>query len=97
MGSPIRRANALSIVYHDTTFVKEYYNTTGLRLRGHQFTDKQERFHLETIVPGEYPGQSVLTTQLYFPGEPRNNSDSIFSPELFKSSTGSLERHRRCM
>jgi hypothetical protein len=24
----------------------------------------------------------VLTTQLYFPGEPHNNSDSIFSPEL---------------
>lgn len=71
------------------------YDNTGFRLRGHQFTDKQGRFHLETIVPGEYPGrtrhihvkvqapgQSVLTTQLYFPGEPHNNSDSIFSPEL---------------
>ena len=40
------------------------------------------RYHLETIVPGEYPGQPVLTTQLYFPAEPRNTTDSIFSPEL---------------
>jgi protocatechuate 3,4-dioxygenase beta subunit len=26
--------------------------------------------------------QPVLTTQLYFPGEPHNDSDSIFSPAL---------------
>ena len=71
------------------------YDNTGFRLRGHQFTDKQGRYSLETFVPGEYPGrtrhihvkvqapgQSVLTTQLYFPGEPHNDSDSIFSPEL---------------
>ena len=71
------------------------YDNAGFKLRGHQFTDKQGRYHLETIVPGEYPGrtrhihvkvqapgQSVLTTQLYFPGEARNTSDSIFSPEL---------------
>ena len=71
------------------------YDNTGFKLRGHQFTDKQGRYHLETVVPGEYPGrtrhihvkvqapgQPVLTTQLYFPGESRNSSDSIFSPEL---------------
>ena len=71
------------------------YDNTGFRLRGHQYTDKQGRYSLETIVPGEYPGrtrhihvkvqapgQSVLTTQLYFPGESRNDSDGIFSPEL---------------
>jgi protocatechuate 3,4-dioxygenase beta subunit len=46
-------------------------------------------------VPGVYPGrtrhfhvrvqapnQPVLTTQLYFPDEPANRSDSIFRPEL---------------
>ncbi len=71
------------------------YDNTGFKLRGHQFTDKQGRYHLETVVPGEYPGrtrhihvkvqapgQPVLTTQLYFPGESKNTSDSIFSPEL---------------
>ena len=71
------------------------YDNAGFRLRGHQFTDTQGRYSLETIVPGEYPGrtrhihvkvqapgQPMLTTQLYFPGEPRNDSDGIFSPEL---------------
>src|SRR6266513_106016 len=71
------------------------YDNTGFRLRGHQYTDIQGRYSLDTIVPGEYPGrtrhihvkveapgQSVLTTQLYFPGEARNDSDGIFSPEL---------------
>ena len=45
----------------------------------------------ETIVPGKYPGRtrhyhvkvqapgrSILTTQLYFPGEPGNDGDRIF-------------------
>ena len=71
------------------------YDNTGFKLRGHQYTDKQGRYSLETVVPGEYPGrtrhihvkvqapgQPVLTTQLYFPGEARNSSDGIFSPEL---------------
>ena len=71
------------------------YDNVGFRLRGHQYTDNQGRYSLDTIVPGEYPGRTrhihvkvqapgkpVLTTQLYFPGEARNNSDGIFSPEL---------------
>ncbi len=71
------------------------YDNTGFGLRGHQFTDNQGRYTLDTIVPGEYPGrtrhihvkvqapgQLVLTTQLYFPGETRNDSDGIFSPQL---------------
>src|SRR6266700_1787120 len=71
------------------------YDNAGFRLRGHQYTDKQGRYSLDTIVPGEYPGRTrhihvkvevpgrpVLTTQLYFPGEARNDSDGIFSPEL---------------
>jgi protocatechuate 3,4-dioxygenase beta subunit len=71
------------------------YDNAGFRLRGHQFADELGRYRLETIVPGLYPGrarhfhvrvqaptQSVLTTQLYFPGEPGNRSDGIFRPEL---------------
>ncbi len=71
------------------------YDNAGFRLRGHQYTDIQGRYSLDTIVPGEYPGRTrhihvkveapgrpVLTTQLYFPGEARNDSDGIFSPEL---------------
>ena len=71
------------------------YDNAGFRLRGHQFTDEQGRYRLETIVPALYPGrarhihvrvqapnQPVLTTQLYFPDEPGNRGDWIFRPEL---------------
>lgn len=71
------------------------YDNVGYTLRGHQFTSSQGAFHLETIVPGLYPGRTrhihvklqapnhpILTTQLYFPGEPRNRTDPIFDPEL---------------
>lgn len=71
------------------------YDNAGSRLRGHQFTDDQGRYRLESIVPGLYPGrtrhfhvkvqapgQPVLTTQLYFPQEPANRGDRIFSPAL---------------
>ncbi|MFV0128368.1 carbohydrate-binding protein [Streptomyces sp. HMX112] len=71
------------------------YDNVGFRFRGHQFTDERGAFRLSTIVPGLYPGRTrhlhvkvqapgrpVLTTQLYFPGEPRNNTDSLFDPRL---------------
>ncbi|WP_318199750.1 carbohydrate-binding protein [Streptomyces sp. SCL15-4] len=71
------------------------YDNTGFRFRGHQYTDSRGAFALTTIVPGLYPGrtrhihvkvqaphQRVLTTQLYFPNEPRNNTDTIFDPRL---------------
>lgn len=75
--------------------VRGAYDNRGFRLRGHQYTDAQGAFKLETIVPGLYPGRTrhihvkvqapnrpILTTQLYFPGEPGNNSDPIFHPAL---------------
>jgi protocatechuate 3,4-dioxygenase beta subunit len=60
------------------------YDNTGYTLRGHQFTDSQGRYHLETIVPGLYSsrpiehihlkvrpeGGEVVTSQLYFPQQP---------------------------
>jgi len=71
------------------------YDNTGFTLRGHQFTDEGGRYQLETVVPGVYPGrtrhihvkvqapgQPVLTTQLYFPGEPQNRRDGLFDPAL---------------
>ena len=71
------------------------YDNEGFKLRGHQFSDNEGKYSLETIVPGLYPGRTrhfhikvqapnnpVLTTQLYFPNEPRNSSDSIFNPAL---------------
>jgi protocatechuate 3,4-dioxygenase beta subunit len=71
------------------------YDNDGYRLRGHQFTDAEGRYRLESIVPGLYSGRTrhfhvkvqarggrVLTTQLYFPGEARNKRDFLFRPEL---------------
>ena len=71
------------------------YDNVGYRLRGHQFSDAKGRFLFETIVPGLYPGrtrhfhvkvqapgQDILTTQLYFPGEPWNDRDRIFDAAL---------------
>ncbi|MEN9935623.1 MAG: dioxygenase [Chloroflexota bacterium] len=71
------------------------YDNAGFTLRGHQFTDDQGRYRLETIMPGLYPGrtrhihvrvqapnQPLLTTQLYFPDEPANDRDRIFHPSL---------------
>jgi protocatechuate 3,4-dioxygenase beta subunit len=86
-------ARALIDVWHADD--RGGYDNTGFRLRGHQFTDDQGRYRLETIVPGVYvgrtrhfhakvqpPNRPVLTTQLYFPGEAVNARDPIFSPEL---------------
>jgi protocatechuate 3,4-dioxygenase beta subunit len=71
------------------------YDNTGFRLRGHQFTDANGRYRLETILPGIYTGRTrhihvkvqapnrpVLTMQLYFPNEAQNQRDGIYSPDL---------------
>ena len=63
---------------------KGRYDNSGFRLRGHQFSDSEGRYRLRSVVPGIYPGRTrhihvkvqpqggrVLTTQLYFPGEPK--------------------------
>jgi protocatechuate 3,4-dioxygenase beta subunit len=77
------------------------YDNRGFRLRGHQFTGPDGRFTLETVVPGLYSGRTrhlhvkvqarggrILTTQLYFPNEPGNARDGIFSPKLLMSVAG---------
>lgn len=74
------------------------YDNSGYTLRGHQFTDADGRYSIETIVPGIYPGrtrhfhikvqapnQPVLTTQLYFPDESTNQGDFLFSSSLLMS------------
>ncbi len=71
------------------------YDNAGFRLRGHQFTDNAGIYYLETVLPGLYPGRTrhihvkarapdgpILTTQLYVPGEGRNQSDGIFNSAL---------------
>lgn len=71
------------------------YDMNGFTLRGHQFSTALGAFTLTTVVPGLYPGrtrhihvkvqapgQPLLTTQLYFPGEPRNSTDAYYDPRL---------------
>jgi protocatechuate 3,4-dioxygenase beta subunit len=80
------------------------YDNKGYRLRGHLFTDDAGGYRLQTIVPGLYPGRTrhvhvkvqapnrpILTTQLYFPGEPRNTRDGLFNPALLLSIQGTAD------
>jgi protocatechuate 3,4-dioxygenase beta subunit len=84
------------------------YDNEGYRFRGHQFTDAQGRYTLNTVVPGIYPGRTrhihvkvqaprrrVLTTQLFFPGVAGNRSDSIYTPECLISRWRLVEGRRR--
>ena len=83
------------------------YDKDGYRLRGHQFTDAEGRYRLETIVPGVYPGRTrhlhvkiqvperpFFTTQLFFPADPLNDRDRFFQPELAISTDGSEPAER---
>jgi protocatechuate 3,4-dioxygenase beta subunit len=70
------------------------YDNNGYTLRGHQFTDEQGRYYLETIMPGLYASRpilhihvkvqpssgQVLTTQIYFPEQPVENLTVTLEP-----------------
>lgn len=72
------------------------YDNAGYKLRGHQLSDKDGKFLLETVIPGRYPGRTphihvkvrasqdspVITSQLFMPGETQNETDSIFNEGL---------------
>ena len=71
------------------------YDNSGYNLRGHQYTDASGHYQLTTIVPGLYTGRTehihvkvqapngqLITTQLFFPGVPQNDSDGIFNAAL---------------
>ncbi len=68
------------------------YDNEGYVLRGHQYTDQEGRYRLETVRPKEYlmrsphihvkvqahPKAPIFTTQLFFPGEATNATDYLF-------------------
>ena len=78
------------------------YDNSAFRLRGHQVTDAQGRYRLETILPAVYQGRTrhihvkvrakeggrILTTQTYFPGEGGNARDGLYRPELEARRSG---------
>jgi len=95
-------ANALLDFWHADE--KGDYDNRGFRYRGHQFADGEGHYRLETIVPAVYPGRTrhihvkvqppggrILTTQLYFPGEPENDRDGLFRGELVMRISGGGE------
>jgi protocatechuate 3,4-dioxygenase beta subunit len=86
-------ANALLDFWHADEFGD--YDNKGFSYRGHQLTDAQGRWRLETILPAEYPGRArhihvnvqapgrrVLTTQLYFPEEFGHHRDGLYQSAL---------------
>jgi protocatechuate 3,4-dioxygenase beta subunit len=71
------------------------YDKGGWNYRGHFYSDDNAMWHLETVVPGLYPGRTahihvkvegasgiILTTQLYFPDLPENETDFFYHPDL---------------
>jgi protocatechuate 3,4-dioxygenase beta subunit len=96
-------ANALLDFWHSDDAGE--YDNRGYRYRGHQFSDAAGRFRLETIVPAQYPGRTrhihvklqaparrLLTTQIYFPGDPGNARDPLYRADLTMRRTGSEGR-----
>ncbi|MGO9427224.1 MAG: intradiol ring-cleavage dioxygenase [Steroidobacteraceae bacterium] len=80
------------------------YDDSGFRYRGHVFSDAQGGYKFRTIEPALYPGRTrhfhfkiqapggqILTTQLFFPGEPRNQIDRLFRPQLLMTIGGTPE------
>ncbi|MFI0845072.1 intradiol ring-cleavage dioxygenase [Mesorhizobium sp. IMUNJ 23232] len=95
-------ANSLVEIWHADETGK--YDTSGFNLRGHQFTDENGRWWFSTIVPALYPGRTrhyhlrvqrpggtVLTTQLFFPNEPRNEGDYLYSDDLLLEVSDSAD------
>ena len=95
-------ANALLDFWHADE--EGAYDNQGFRYRGHQFTDAEGRYRLETIVPAVYPGRTrhihvkvqpqggrILTTQIYFPGEAANRRDGLFREELTITAGGRFD------
>jgi len=85
------------------------YDNVGFRMRGHQFTDENGNYALETVVPGEYPGRTPhihvkvfapsgeewLTTQIYIPGISDQIADGIYRADLLAENMEPAENGQR--
>ena len=76
------------------------YDMLGYRYHGYQVTDAEGRYEFTTIVPGCYFPRdakhlhvkvqglsSPVTSQLYIDGEPGNEDDPYYSPDLLVRCT----------
>ena len=76
------------------------YDMIGYMYHGYQVTNAQGRYEFTTIIPGCYEprdakhlhvkvqgNSSPITTQLYVAGEPGNEDDDFYAPELLVECT----------
>lgn len=85
------------------------YDNIGYRMRGHQFTDENGNYALETVLPGEYPGRTPhihvkvfapsgeewLTSQIYFQGISDQVPDGIYRADLLAENLEPGENGQR--
>jgi protocatechuate 3,4-dioxygenase beta subunit len=83
------------------------YDNDNFNLRGHQYADENGHYRLETIRPRDYQrraahvhakvraneNSAVLTTQLFFPGEPKNRTDPIFEEKTLMNVAEMQDGH----
>jgi protocatechuate 3,4-dioxygenase beta subunit len=69
------------------------YDNTGYRLRGHQFTDDDGRYYLETVIPGLYPGRPHIHVKSKAPNQALHHAASIFPGEQATRTTRSSFRN----
>jgi len=97
-------AGAIVELWHADS--RGHYDNEGFRLRGHLRTDAHGAVAFRAVMPGSYPGRTrhyhvrvlregkrLLTTQLYFPGEPGNDGDGLFEKELLLDVSGAKARY----
>ncbi len=76
------------------------YDMVGYKYTGYVFTDEEGRYGFTTIIPGCYFPRdakhihvkvqgvsSPVTTQLYIEGEPGNEDDAFYTPDLLVRCT----------
>ncbi len=76
------------------------YDMVGYKYHGYQYTDEEGRYQFVTIIPGAYEPRkakhihvkvqgvsSPITTQLYIEGEPGNEEDDFYNPDLLVHCT----------
>jgi protocatechuate 3,4-dioxygenase beta subunit len=97
-------AGAIVEIWHADS--RGRYDNDGFRLRGHLRANAEGAVNFRAVTPGAYPGrtrhyhvrvlregQRLLTTQLYFPGEPGNDGDGLFEKELLLNVSGATARY----
>lgn len=72
---------------------KGVYDNRGYTLRGHQLTDAQGNYRLETVVPGEYPGRTEhIHVKVHLPNDARPLAAAALTSQLYFPGQASNNR-----